>query len=128
MGALLLLSADYRIGVTGDYKIGLNEVAIGMTLPQFGVELARARLAKTHAEKCVTLAQVYNALAAVEAGYLDEAVAEEELLPHAISVAERLSTLNMVAHRESKAKMRAELNAAMERAVELELGQVVSAG
>lgn len=28
-GAFLLLSADYRIGVDGDFKIGLNEVAIG---------------------------------------------------------------------------------------------------
>ncbi|MGL4565497.1 MAG: crotonase/enoyl-CoA hydratase family protein, partial [Halioglobus sp.] len=48
MGALVLLSADYRVGVHGTYKIGLNEVAIGMTLPYFGVELARARLATTH--------------------------------------------------------------------------------
>ena len=31
MGALLLLSADYRIGIHGTYKLGLNEVAIGMT-------------------------------------------------------------------------------------------------
>jgi len=40
LGALLLLSTDYRIGVEGEYKIGLNEVAIGMPLPYFGVEIA----------------------------------------------------------------------------------------
>ena len=38
MGALTCLSADYRIGIRGDFKLGLNEVAIGMTLPWFGVE------------------------------------------------------------------------------------------
>ena len=31
-GGFLLLSADYRIGVDGDFKIGLNEVMIGMTM------------------------------------------------------------------------------------------------
>ena len=29
-GAFLLLAADYRIGVDGAFKIGLNEVAIGV--------------------------------------------------------------------------------------------------
>ena len=33
-GAFLLLSADYRIGVEGDFKIGLNEVMIGMDYAQ----------------------------------------------------------------------------------------------
>lgn len=41
MGGLLLLSADYRIGTAGEFKIGLNEVAIGLTMPRFGVEIAR---------------------------------------------------------------------------------------
>ena len=58
MGALLLLSADYRIGMHGNYKIGLNEVAIGMTLPYFGIELGRARLAVTHVDKAIGLAQI----------------------------------------------------------------------
>ena len=40
MGALLLLSIDLRLGAEGDYKIGLNEVAIGMTMPYFGVEIS----------------------------------------------------------------------------------------
>jgi len=48
LGALLLLATDYRIGTEGNYKIGTNEVAIGMPLPYFGVELARLRLSPTH--------------------------------------------------------------------------------
>ena len=44
MGAVLLLAPDLRLGARGAYKIGLNEVAIGMTLPGFAVELARERL------------------------------------------------------------------------------------
>ena len=121
MGALLLLSADYRIGVHGTYKIGLNEVAIGMTLPYFGVELARARLTSSHLSRAVNLAQVYDAGGAVQAGYLDEAVSEEDLLPRAIALAEQLSALDMEAHKNTKARTREQLTAALDTAFEREL-------
>ncbi|MEH6635418.1 MAG: crotonase/enoyl-CoA hydratase family protein [Halioglobus sp.] len=123
MGALLLLSADYRIGMHGNYKIGLNEVAIGMTLPYFGIELGRARLAVTHVDKAIGLAQIYDATGAVEAGYLDEAVAQDELLPRAIAVAGQLAGLNMDAHKQTKARIRENLNMALETAIEKELGK-----
>lgn len=121
MGALLLLSADYRVGVHGTYKIGLNEVAIGMTLPYFGIELARDRLAKTHLGPAVALAKVYDAAGALEAGYLDEAVSEEDLLPRAKYMAEQFALLNMDAHKQTKARIREELSAALTAAIEKEL-------
>ena len=117
MGALLLLSADYRIGIHGNYKIGLNEVAIGMTLPWFGVELARHRLATSHLDRAVGLAQVYDAEGAVTAGYLDEAVAEDQLLTRAESLAEQLSALDMTAHRQTKERIRAGLTTALDNAM-----------
>src|SRR4051812_30180188 len=43
-GALLVLACDTRIGTPGNAKIGLNEVAIGLALPDFAIELASARL------------------------------------------------------------------------------------
>jgi enoyl-CoA hydratase len=122
MGALLLLSADYRIGVHGAYKIGLNEVAIGMTLPYFGVELARERLATTHLTPAVSLARVYDAAGALEAGYLDDAVSEEDLLTQAIAVAEQFASLDMGAHQQTKARTREQLNAALDKAFDKELG------
>ncbi|MEE4146394.1 MAG: crotonase/enoyl-CoA hydratase family protein [Halieaceae bacterium] len=122
MGALLLLSADYRVGVHGTYKIGLNEVAIGMTLPYFGIELARERLARTHLGPAVALAKVYDAAGALEAGYLDEAVSEEDLLPRAKYMAEQFAALNMDAHRQTKARTREGLSAALAAAIEKELG------
>lgn len=122
MGALLLLSADYRIGVHGTYKLGLNEVAIGMTLPYFGIELARARLAKTHLNAAVALARVYDARGAVEAGYLDEVVSEEDLLPRAVFMAEQFATLNMAAHSQTKTRIREALMVTLAAAVDKELG------
>lgn len=118
MGALLTLSADYRIGIEGSYKLGLNEVAIGMTLPWFGIHLARERLNKSHLHRAVSLAETFDATGAVEAGILDEAVDEEALLPRAIEVAQRLATLDMQAHAATKARLREPLNTALENAMD----------
>jgi enoyl-CoA hydratase len=120
MGALLLLSADYRIGINGAYKIGLNEVAIGMTLPWFGVELAKARLAPVHLERAVSLATLYDPAGAVAAGFLDEAVEETELLPRAVAMAEQFAALNLEAHHGSKVRTREQLIQALEGALDKE--------
>ena len=40
MAAFLLLASDIRIGADGPFRIGLNEVAIGIPVPTFGLELA----------------------------------------------------------------------------------------
>ena len=122
MGALLTLSADYRIGVHGTYKIGLNEVAIGMTLPYFGIELARERLARTHFASAVPMAKLYDSVGAVEAGFLDEVVSEEDLVERAIAKAEQLAELDMEAHKNTKARTRETFMAALEEAVKKELG------
>jgi enoyl-CoA hydratase len=106
MGALLCLSADYRLGVRGDFKIGLNEVAIGMTLPWFGVELARARLDETQFTQAVALARIYDPDSAVAAGYLDRAVDAADLDTQLDEMLQGLSTLNMGAHRETKRRIR----------------------
>ncbi len=120
MGALLLLSADYRIGTRGNFKIGLNEVAIGMSLPWFGIELARARIAGVHLNNAVSLARIYDADAAIAVGYLDEAVDADELLPRAIAMAEDLGKLDMHAHQQTKERLREGLNAALATAFEKE--------
>jgi enoyl-CoA hydratase len=92
-GALLLLASDRRIGALGDYKIGLNEVAIGLTLPVFAVELARDRLSKRHFTAAATQAEIYDPAAAVDAGFLDSTEVPEALAATAFASARRLADL-----------------------------------
>ena len=66
MGAVLLVAADLRIGATGDFKIGFNEVAIGMTTPVFLMELARDRLSKRHFLRATVQAEIYAPETAVD--------------------------------------------------------------
>ena len=74
-GALVVLTGDYRIGASGEFKIGLNEVTIGMPVPVLAMELARDRLATSELVRATLLAQIYNPEGAVRAGYLDAVVA-----------------------------------------------------
>jgi len=106
MGAVLLLGSDFRIGVAGDFKIGLNEVSIHMTLPIFAVEIARDRLSRGHFQRSVIQAEIYGPDGAVEAGYLDRVVPVERLDEEAMAEAERLAGLPRRAFSETKLRVR----------------------
>lgn len=106
-GAFVLLSVDYRIGIQGNFKLGLNEVAIGMTMHHVGIEIARHRLAPAHFYRSVVNAEIYSPIGAIEAGYLDEAVPPDALVARASEVAQQFRQLNMKAHAQTKLKAKA---------------------
>jgi len=106
MGAVLLLGSDSRIGAAGDFKIGLNEVSIRMTLPVFAVEIARDRLSRRHFQRAVILAEIYTPERALDAGYLDRIVPPERLAEEAMAEAERLAALPRRAFSETKQRVR----------------------
>ncbi len=114
MGALLALSADYRIGAEGSFKIGLNEVAIKMTMPYFGVELAKARLARPYQIPTVACSMLLAPHEAVQAGFLDRVVAPDQVVPEAMAFAGQLTAIDYAAHHATKLRMRADLLAALD--------------
>ncbi|WP_371194745.1 crotonase/enoyl-CoA hydratase family protein [Glaciecola sp. SC05] len=117
-GAFLLLSADYRIGVDGDFKIGLNEVAIGMSMHDAGVELARGRLAPVFFNRSVILAEMVSPKDAVTMGFLDKVVSVQEFPASVSHIAQAMTKLDMKAHRNTKLKARAELLTILDVAIE----------
>ena len=106
-GGLLLLAGDLRIGAEGEFRIGLPEVAIGMTMPVFGIELARDRLARNRFSEAVTQARIYNPVEAAAVGYLDEAVPPAALIETATARATALAGLAQPAFANTKRKERA---------------------
>jgi len=123
-GAFLLLSADYRIGVEGPYKIGLNEVQIGMTMHHAGIELARDRLRRSAFHRSVINAEMFEPRDALDAGFLDKVVPAERLLDEAHQVARELKKLNMLAHKNTKLKVRKGLLEALDEAILLDQGHM----
>ena len=119
-GAFLLLCSDYRIGIKGEFKLGLNEVAIGMVMHQAGIEMARGRMPINYFNRSVINAEMFNPEQAIEAGLLDRVVEPEQLMATAQQIATMMKSLNMRAHHGTKIKARKELLAAMDQAIELD--------
>jgi len=106
MGAFLIMSADHRIAAEGNYRIGMNEVAIGLTVPRFAIEIARQRLTPAYFSRVVMTAEMFAPQEAVTAGFFDRVVPADELDHAADEAARALSTLNMAAHAATKARAR----------------------
>lgn len=119
-GGFLLLSADYRIGVEGPFKIGLNEVAIGMTMHHAGIEMARNRMPANYFNRSVMNAEMFSPADAINAGFLDQVVAPEQLMATAEKVATQMKTLNMRAHHGTKIKARQAYFEIMDKAIEID--------
>ncbi len=119
-GAFILLSADYRVGVDGPFRIGLNEVQIGMTMHHVGIELARDRLRKSYFNRSVINAELFDPQQALSAGFLDAVVAVEDLLPSARAMAEQLKKINLTAHANTKLKARKALLDTLDAAIEMD--------
>ncbi|WP_372965829.1 crotonase/enoyl-CoA hydratase family protein [Marinobacter sp.] len=117
-GVFILLSVDYRIGVEGNFKLGLNEVAIGMTMHHAGIEIARHRMPAPYFYRSVVNAEIFNPESATAAGILDEVVAPEQLMERARAVAGQLKKLNMRAHKQTKLKTKAGYLATLDNAIE----------
>jgi enoyl-CoA hydratase len=105
-GALVLLTCDVRIGATGPYRIGLNEVAIGMPVPVLAMELARDRISTTELGRATLRAQIYGPDEAARAGYLDDVTAADAVLACAKEEAARLGGLSRMAYAATKTRMR----------------------
>ncbi len=120
-GAFLLLAADLRIGADGPFRIGLNEVRIGLTLPWFAIELARHRLHPAHFDRTVVNAAMYSPTEAVLPGFLDRVVPAAELRAVALEAAHDLAGLDRRAHAATKRRARAGAITALRSAIESEL-------
>jgi enoyl-CoA hydratase/carnithine racemase len=105
-GALMVLCGDVRIAAAGAYRIGLNEVSIGLPVPVLAMELARDRLLPTALARATLLAHIHTPEEARAAGFVDEVVASAEVLPRALAEAERLAGLGQVPFRATKERLR----------------------
>jgi len=127
-GAITLLCADARLGAAGKFRIGLNEVAAGMTLPRFALEMARNRLSKRAFVRATTQAELFDPAAAVDAGYLDRVVDPDHLVGAAFAEASRLSDLKQPAFAATKQSANAALVRSLRESLEGDLRMMTGAG
>ncbi len=104
MGAFLMLSADVRLGLAGPWRIGMNEAAIGITVPRFAVELARHRLTPPGFAR-ISTAPMFPPEEALRLGYLDRLLDADQLAGAVQEEAARLRALDRPSFAATKARI-----------------------
>jgi enoyl-CoA hydratase len=120
-GAFLLMAADARLGADGPFRLGLNEVQIGLTLPLFAVVLARHRLSPAHFDHAAVTGEMFDPQTARVAGLLDAVVPAAELDAYAERVACDIASLDRSAHVATKLRVRKPVLDELRAAIDAEL-------
>ena len=126
-GAVLALFCDRRVMAAGDYRIGLNEVQVGL----FPGAMIHGVLARTVgarvAGELLPAGALIEASAALSVGFVDELAPLEAVEANARAWLERMLALPPEAYRMTRALVRADLIAAIERAGGPEIDDAVRA-
>jgi len=105
-GCLLAMSCDYRI-MASKYKIGLNEVNLGIVAPFWFVDVFVNTIGQRNAEKLLQLGSMVPAKEACSIGLVDEVVeTETETLERAVIQLEKFLLVPHKARYLTKLKLR----------------------
>lgn len=96
-GAVLALQCDYRIGIDGNFRIGLNEVQVGLPVPGTILLALEQVIGPRRARQLATRGSLLPMAEALAIGLVDELVDPDSLLPAALARAQELLALPPVA-------------------------------
>ncbi len=104
-GFVLALCCDYRLGREGDYKVGLNEVAIGASYPLVAHEIVAQRLPHARASEVMLGAALYPASQATRLGLVDELLPDDRFTATILRRAARMGGFPRDAYAHAKARL-----------------------
>jgi enoyl-CoA hydratase len=107
-GLVMALACDYRLGLDGDYRIGLNEIAIGASFPKAAFEIVRLRLPHARASELLLGAAIYPATQALRLGVIDELLPPDTFQDTVLRRAARMGAFPRAAYAHTKAALVAE--------------------
>ncbi len=124
-GAVLAIYCDYRVMARGDYKIGLNEVQVGLSVPEV-IQAAMRRLLGSHrAERLMVAGALLDSEQALTAGLVDELIETELVVGRAIGWLQDHLKLPPEAMSETRRIARADLVASFDVAGAMDTGPFV---
>jgi enoyl-CoA hydratase/carnithine racemase len=115
-GAVLALHCDYRIGARGPFKIGLNEVAVGLPVPESILNTLAHVVGPRLAHRLAMTAELLPVEDALRVGLLDELAEPERLMERSREWAAWVAALPPIAMSRTRAMARASLLAALDPA------------
>ena len=108
-GAVLALYCDVRIMAAGDFRIGLNEVRVGLPLPPVILAAMRRQVGPRLAERMCASGALVTPEEALRIGLVDELAPPAQVVERAIAVARDLAALPRAAMSETRRRARADL-------------------
>jgi len=115
-GCVLALQADVRLAAAGDYRIGLNEVQIGLGLPAVVLETLRCQVSPASLGPVALEGRLLAPEEALAFGLVEAVVPPAVLLEQARGRAAELAALPRPAFRDVKQALRGPAAAAARRA------------
>lgn len=82
-GTVLALFCDWRVMAQGEYKLGLNEVQVGIPLPPVIVAALKRLVGARHAERLAVSGALLSPQEALDIGLVDEVASVEQVVPRA---------------------------------------------
>lgn len=107
-GCVLACCADRRIMARANGRIGVTELLVGVPFPALAFEVMRFAVPARHLPEFLFGGATYDVDAALGRGLVDAIVPADELMPSAMSAAEKLAALSPAAFAQTKAQLRAE--------------------
>jgi enoyl-CoA hydratase len=98
-GAILLCAGDVRLA-TENGKVGINEVALGLSFPTAALEIVRVALGDQRLAEAATFGKLYEGAERLRMGFVTETVAADRIDARAQEIAATLAMLepNAVAY------------------------------
>jgi Delta3-Delta2-enoyl-CoA isomerase len=108
-GAVLSMFCDYRVMTEGNFKIGLNEVAVGIPLPEALLRACVRIVGPRQAERLSVTAAMIHPEEALRIGFVDEVAPPDHVVPRAVEWCQGLLALPPVALADTRKRARADL-------------------
>lgn len=105
-GAIFAFASDVRLFAEGPFKFGLNEVAAGLFVPTFGVEVARACVPPEHLMEVVAHSRILSPAEALKLRIAESVHPPEQLHAAAMARAQKLAELGNEGYALTKRYMR----------------------
>ncbi len=113
-GTVLSLFCDYRVLAEGEYKVGLNEVQVGLVAPMPIVSALQRLLGPRAAERHLVAGDLISPQAAFDAGLVDELAPLEQVVERALAWCQKHLQLPAHAMLASRNLARADLHSAFD--------------
>ena len=125
-GTVLPLFCDWRVGAEGDFKLGLSEVQVGITLPPIILAALRRQVGPRQAERLAVMGLLISPQESLNIGLVDELVPLERVTSRALEWCQALLALPAEAMAVTRWNARADLVALFNN-LESELDAVTEA-